>query len=77
MAVKDVEMFVEEKRKNETLKKEWDKATKKEAKLKEDKKEAFNEKLYPIVKNMGLIFHLTIFVSIKSIVQSLKAVAGN
>ena len=29
MAVKDVEMFVLEKRKNEALKKEWDKATKK------------------------------------------------
>ena len=52
MAVKDVEMFILEKRKNEALKKEWDKAIKKE-----DKKEAlFNKKVHPIVKKYGFDF---------------------
>ena len=66
MAVKDVEMFVLEKRKNEALKKEWDKATKKEAKLKEDKKEEFfNKKLHPIIKKYGFDFSFDDFCEYK------------
>ena len=66
MAVKDVEMFVQEKRKNEALKKEWDKATKKEDKLKEDKKEEFfNKKLAPIAKKYGFDFSFDDFCEYK------------
>ena len=66
MAVKDVEMFVQEKRKNEALKKEWDKATKKEDKLKEDKKEEFfNKKLAPIAKKYGFDFSFNDFCEYK------------
>ena len=66
MAVKDVELFVQEKRKNEALKKEWDKATKKEDKLKEDKKEEFfNKKLAPIAKKYGFDFSFNDFCEYK------------
>ena len=66
MAVKDVEMFVQEKRKNVALKKEWDKATKKEDKLKEDKKEEFfNKKLAPIAKKYGFDFSFDDFCEYK------------
>ena len=66
MTVKDVEMFVLEKRKNEALKKERDKATKKEDKLKEDKKEDFfNKKLHPIIKKYGFDFSFDDFCEYK------------
>ena len=57
MAVKDVEMFVLEKRKNEVLKKEWDKATKKEA--------FFNKKLHPSIKKYGFDFSFDDFCEYK------------
>ena len=66
MAVKDVEEFVLEKRKNEALKKEWEKATKKEDKLKEDQKEEFfNKKLHPIIKKYGFDFSFDDFCEYK------------
>ena len=76
MAVKDVEMFVLEKRKNEALKKEWDKATKKEDKLREDKKEAFfNKKLHPIIKKYGFDFSFDDFCEYKK--NSAKPQSGD
>ena len=66
MAVKDVELFVQEKRKNEALKKEWEETSKQEATLKEDQKEAFfNEKLYPILKKYGFDFSFNDFCEYK------------
>lgn len=67
MAVKDVELFVEEKRKNETLKAEWEEAIKEEANLREDQKENFfNENLYPIAKRYGFDFSFNDFCEYKN-----------
>lgn len=66
MAKKDVELFVEEKRKNEALKKEWENAAEKEAELREDQKEDFfNEQLYPIAKKYGFDFSFDDFCEYK------------
>lgn len=46
MAVKDVELFFKEKRKNEALKKEWDKATEKKLTLEKPKRKTSSMKTY-------------------------------
>ena len=66
MAKKDVELFVLEKRKNEALKKEWEKVAAQEDGLKDSQKEKFfNEKLYPIAKKYGFDFSFADFCEYK------------
>ena len=58
------------------MKKEWDKATKKEDKLREDKKEAFfNKKLHPIIKKYGFDFSFDDFCEYKK--NSAKPQSGD
>ena len=57
MAKKDVELFFEKINKNETLKKELEKAEEGMINIKENELETFfNENLYPIVKKYGFDF---------------------